>query len=390
MVGERVAGKYELRRLLGEGAMGAVYEGLHVDLGKRLAIKVVRREFSENPEIVARFRREARAASAVESEYIAQIFDFGRDDAHGLYMIIEYLEGEDLEARLVRERWIDERDTATIGIHVARGLAKAHAAGIIHRDLKPANVFLTRRDDGSLLAKILDFGVSKFDHAGTAAEPTLTALGTTLGTPQYMSPEQCVGKLQLDPRTDVWSLCAVLYEMVAGEAAVPAGGGHIATMQRIVRQDVQPLARRASWASERLARIIDAGLVRDRGARIPAASTLAAKLLEAFPDAASRPSMHASAPHPTDVSELVPTEEDSASTTTGSGSGTDALAPTAQALRSAPLPREPAPAAGTLVPPSSEPPSSDPQSSRGENVEIFARNRDLPSEVIALRTKRKK
>ena len=167
-MGERVAGKYELKRVLGTGAMGAVYEGVHVDIGKRLAIKLIHPEFCESLEVVARFRREARAASAVESEYIVQIYDFGRDDRLGLYMVIEYLEGEDLEARLARERWISEKDTATIGLQVARGLAKAHAAGIVHRDLKPANVFLTERDDGSILAKILDFGISKFEPDASA------------------------------------------------------------------------------------------------------------------------------------------------------------------------------------------------------------------------------
>jgi serine/threonine-protein kinase len=373
-----------------------VYEGVHVDLGKRLAIKLIRREFSDNPEIVERFRREARAASAVESEYIAQIFDFGRDPTSGLYMIIEYLEGEDLETRLARERWVEERDIATVGIHAARGLAKAHAAGIVHRDLKPANIFLTRRDDGSLLAKILDFGISKFEHngnAGTTAEPTLTGLGTTLGTPQYMSPEQCVGKLTLDGRTDVWSLCAVLYEMAAGEPAVPGGGGHIATMQRIVRQDVTPLAMRASWVSAKLARIVDAGLTRDRGARIPNASTLAAKLIEVFPDAASHPALSASMPRRTDVSELAP---QSGGTSPWASTIADPL-PSAEALLAA----ESTPGAaaapeaaagsrdgafvhGTQAPPSSEPPGSE----RGEDVEIFARNRDIPSEVIALRTNR--
>ncbi|HEX3344152.1 MAG TPA: serine/threonine-protein kinase [Polyangiaceae bacterium] len=228
MLGERVAGKYELKRLLGSGSMGAVYEGVHIDLGKRLAIKLIHPEFGESAEVVARFRREARAASAVESDYIGQIFDFGRDEALGLYMVIEYLEGEDLESRLQRERWIGELDAATIGLQVARGLAKAHAAGIIHRDLKPANIFLTKRDDGSVLAKILDFGISKFEPERgpvSIVEPTLTAHGTTLGTPQYMSPEQCEGKVALDVRTDVWSLCTVLYEMIAGEPASPTRAG---------------------------------------------------------------------------------------------------------------------------------------------------------------------
>jgi serine/threonine-protein kinase len=402
MIGERVAGKYELKRLLGEGAMGAVYEGVHVDLGKRLAIKLIRREFSENPEIVERFRREARAASAVESEYIAQIFDFGRDASRGLYMIIEYLEGEDLETRLARERWIDERDTATVGIHVARGLAKAHAAGIVHRDLKPANIFLTRRDDGALLAKILDFGVSKFERnaqaGGPSSEPTLTGLGTTLGTPQYMSPEQCVGKLALDGRTDVWSLCAVLYEMAAGEPAVPGGGGHIATMQRIVRQDVVPLAQRASWASAKLARIVDAGLARDRSARIPNASTLAAKLIEVFPDAASHPQMSAGISHRTDVSDLAPRIELDAraggtspwaSTLTDSRPSAEVLMASAETQTAAAV-QAAAPQEGVRLAepgsPSSEPPASD----GGDDVEIFARNRDFPSEVIALGSARSK
>ncbi|MGH7294839.1 MAG: serine/threonine-protein kinase, partial [Polyangiaceae bacterium] len=295
-MGERVADKYELRRLLGEGSMGAVYEGVHVDLGKRLAIKLIHPEFCESAEVVARFRREARAASAVESDYIVQIFDFGRDEQRGLYMVIEYLEGEDLETRLRRERWISEQDTATIGLQVARGLAKAHAAGIVHRDLKPANIFLLKRDDGSVHAKILDFGISKFESARgpvSLAEPTLTAFGTTLGTPQYMSPEQCEGKVDLDVRTDVWSLCAVLYEMIAGEPAIPDEGGHVAAMTRIVRQDVPPLATRADWVSPRLAEAIDSGLVRDRERRTASATALALRLVDAFPTAGSRPSITA-------------------------------------------------------------------------------------------------
>jgi len=196
MLGSRVAGKYLLRRLLGEGAMGAVYEGVHLDIGKRLAIKVVRADLADSPGAVVRFRREARAASAVESEHIAQIYDFGRDENLGLYMVIEYLEGEDLETRLRREKWIALSDAATIGVQVARGLAKAHAAGIIHRDLKPANIFLTRHDDGSILSKLLDFGISKFDRLpdGSEPEPTVTAFGTALGTPLYMSPEQWPGE----------------------------------------------------------------------------------------------------------------------------------------------------------------------------------------------------
>jgi len=311
--GARVAAKYELRSLLGAGSMGAVYECVHVDLGKRLAIKLLRPEFSESPEIVARFRREARAACAIESEHVAQIFDFGRDERLGLYMVIEYLAGEDLEARLARERWVETNVAATIAWQAARGLAHAHQAGVIHRDLKPANLFLTRRDDGTLVTKILDFGISKLEPAKWApplgtegeAEPSLTQFGTTLGTPQYMSPEQCQGNAHLDGRTDVWSLCAVLYEMLAGQPAISDEGGCIAAMQRIVSADVRPLRDLAPWASEDLAAVVAAGLARHPDARIPNVTTLADRLLLACPEVAER-SGTAQIEHKTDPSELAP------------------------------------------------------------------------------------
>src|SRR5580704_12034291 len=245
MLGEKVAGKYQLRRLLGSGAMGAVYEGVHLDIGKRLAIKLIHAEYSDSPEVVARFRREARAASAVDSDYIVQIYDFGRDDKLGLYMVIEYLEGEDLEARLKREQWISEQEAVALGIQIGRGLAKAHTAGIVHRDLKPANIFLTKNEDGSNLVKLLDFGISKFDPdqaPQSRMEPTLTAHGTTLGTPEYMSPEQIEGWPDVDARADVWAMAAVMYEMLAGEAAVKVGGNHIMVMKYILDQDIPPLA----------------------------------------------------------------------------------------------------------------------------------------------------
>ncbi|HEX8794652.1 MAG TPA: serine/threonine-protein kinase [Polyangiaceae bacterium] len=388
MLGERVAGKYELKRVLGTGAMGAVYEGVHVDIGKRLAIKLILPEFCESQEVVGRFRREARAASAVESEYIAQIYDFGRDERLGLYMVIEYLEGEDLEARLARERWISEKDTATIGLQAARGLAKAHAAGIVHRDLKPANVFLTERDDGSILAKLLDFGISKFEPSSSGgpvslAEPTLTAHGTTLGTPQYMSPEQCEGKVELDARTDVWSLATVLYEMIAGEPAISDAGGHIAAMQRIVRSDVPPLASRASWVSPQLAAVIDAGLVRDREKRIPSAAVFVARLLEIFPDAGQRPSFTHHIAAPTDISQLGPPSVAEPPSTESD-----------PAVRAAPKPpgiSDIKPLAPVKIADTGNPASSnrEPPSSGGDSVQMFMREGDMPKELLELRKKAK-
>jgi serine/threonine-protein kinase len=394
MIGERVAGKYELKRVLGTGAMGAVYEGVHVDIGKRLAIKLILPEFCESLEVVARFRREARAASAVDSEYIAQIYDFGRDDRLGLYMVIEYLEGEDLEARLARERWISEKDTATIGLQVGRGLAKAHAAGIIHRDLKPANVFLTERDDGSILAKILDFGISKFEPSTSSAptslvEPTLTAYGTTLGTPQYMSPEQCEGKVALDARTDVWSLSAVLYEMLAGEPAISDAGGHIAAMQRIVRNDMAPLTSRASWVSEKLAAVIDAGLVRDREKRIANASIFVGRLLDVMPEAGSRPSFTSHIAAPTDISQLGPPSAYETPPSTQSDPALRAGEPKPPGTGDI-KPLAPVKIADTGNPASSKPASNpEPPSSAGDSVQLFMREKDMPKELVELRKKAK-
>jgi serine/threonine protein kinase len=306
-IGERVAGKYELKRKLGSGAMGAVYECVHVELGKRLAIKLIHRDHADSPDAVARFRREARAASAIESDHIVQVYDVGEDDESGLFMVQELLEGEDLEARIGRERWIDIRSSAMIGWQVARGLARAHAVGVVHRDLKPANIFLMRRDDGSLLAKILDFGISKISgltNPTSEREPTITARGTTLGTPQYMAPEQCAGKKDLDGRADVWAVCALMYEMLAGEPAVTTQtGGNLATLMWIVNNDIPPLWPRAPWVPLALARVIDAGMLRDRERRIPDAATLADRIAQAYPEATLRTSF-VTVDHPTDISEL--------------------------------------------------------------------------------------
>jgi serine/threonine protein kinase len=393
MLGERVAGKYELKRVLGTGAMGSVYEGVHVDIGKRLAIKLIHPEFCDSAEAVSRFRREARAASAVDSDYIVQIYDFGRDDRLGLYMVIEYLEGEDLDTRLGRERWISEQETASIGIQVGRGMVRAHAAGIVHRDLKPANIFLLKRDDGSTHAKILDFGISKFEPERapmSVAEPTLTAHGITLGTPQYMSPEQCEGKPNVDARADIWALCAVLYEMIAGETAISEVGGHIGVMLRILKEDIPPLAKRASWVSEKLAAVIDAGLVRDRNKRVANAATFVGMLLDAFPDAGSRPSighLHRA----TDISELGPPGSEPAPSTTSDPSVRAASVAHAGPARVPALPAQAAPAPKSKLVDTGNPPSSGgPPSSADDSVAIFMREESLPRELLELRAKAKK
>ena len=272
--------------------MGSVYEGQHVDLGKKVAVKVLDAVAHTSAELATRFRREARAASAVESDGIVQVFDVGRDPDIGLYMVMELLSGEDLEMRLRQQpgRRLDPVVVAHIGHQVARALVKAHAARVIHRDLKPANIFLTNRDDGSMKVKILDFGISKLlaseTSTGTGKERLLelTAAGVALGTPQYMSPEQAQGLTTVDHRADVWGLGVVLYEALAGFPAFPELRTYQETIINLLQGPPQPLARVAPWVPEALARVVHDALVHDPNARIQDCATFVARLSNALPE----------------------------------------------------------------------------------------------------------
>lgn len=282
IIGTTIAGKYAVKSLLGVGGMGSVYEGRHVEIGKRVAIKIIDGPAAQSGEVAARFRREARSASAVESEHILHIFDVGEDPELGLYMVMEFLEGEDLGVRLAREQRLDPAVAINIATQVARGLSKAHGANVVHRDLKPGNVFLTAREDGSLHAKIVDFGISKL----TQEDPTLstvgaklTRVGTAIGTPQYMSPEQAQGLPNVDHRTDIWSLGTVLYEMLAGRTPYDDLPTYEQTIIQIVTRPAPPLLSVAPWIDPRLAAVVDATLKHDPAERTQDAATLVRELV---------------------------------------------------------------------------------------------------------------
>jgi serine/threonine-protein kinase len=167
-------------------------------------------------------------------------------------------------------------------------LAKAHAAGIVHRDLKPANIFIAERDDGAWGAKILDFGVSKLGTgrergAHAREEPAITAVGETLGTPQYMSPEQVEGQADIDGRSDIWSLAATLYEALSGRPAYGARGNLLEVLANIMGYDAAPLSEVAPWVPAALRDAVSAGLVRDRTARTPDAVSFARAMADALP-----------------------------------------------------------------------------------------------------------
>jgi serine/threonine-protein kinase len=282
-VGMVVADKYALTGVIGIGGMGTVYEATHTEIGRRLAVKVISSEFAHSTEVERRFRREARAASAVESEHIVQVFDAGRDPIVGLYMVMEFLVGEDLSNRLARTGQMSLEEVVDLACQALRGLVKAHAAGIVHRDLKPANLFLGQREDGTLLVKLLDFGVSKVlnDAKFASLPPTsaaLTRAGSAVGTPQYMSPEQAQGLPTVDHRTDVWSLGAVLHEALAGVPPYEEMPTYEQTIIRIVTQPPRPLREAAPGISPPVAAVVDQMLSHDPGQRIALSAALRAFL----------------------------------------------------------------------------------------------------------------
>jgi eukaryotic-like serine/threonine-protein kinase len=282
LTGTTIAGKYLVKRAIGAGGMGAVYEGQHVEIGKRVAIKVIASEHARSDELAARFRREARAASAVESEHIVHVFDVGQDESAGLYMVMEMLSGTDVSTRLERAGGALPIDEAiTIIQQAARGLAKAHAAGVVHRDLKPANLFITTREDGTPCVKILDFGISKLAaRENDSKQSSLTREGVVIGTPQYMSPEQAQG-LAVDHRTDIWSLGAVAYEILSGHPAFAPRDTYEQMIVQIVTTKPRPLREVAPHVPAEVAAIVDATLVSDLATRLPDAATFAKRLSEA-------------------------------------------------------------------------------------------------------------
>jgi tRNA A-37 threonylcarbamoyl transferase component Bud32 len=215
-VGKLVGGKYRLVRLVGSGGMGEVYEAHHAAIGRRFAIKFLHPLLAGNGEAVVRFQREAQAAGGLENENIAAVVDMGTAEDRTPFLVMEYLDGEDLGRLLVRSGPLSAPRATYITIQVCRGLSAAHARDIVHRDLKPENLFICKRNDGSDQVKILDFGIAKL-HASTG----LTQTGTTMGTPFYMSPEQARGAKEVDPRTDIYSLGVILYEMLSGAKPHP-------------------------------------------------------------------------------------------------------------------------------------------------------------------------
>jgi eukaryotic-like serine/threonine-protein kinase len=210
--GALVDGKYRILRLIGEGGWGVVYEAENVRTLKHVALKLLRPRPELTADIRTRFEREAQAAGRIGSDHIVEVFDLGTLDDGTHYMVMELLQGQDLASRL-QQGPVDSLVAVKLVVQLLEGLAAAHEAGIFHRDLKPENVFLVPTRSGDEFVKILDFGISKF-NAPDLTSATIT--GAVLGSPVYMAPEQARGLKHVDPRTDLYSVGAVLYEMLTG------------------------------------------------------------------------------------------------------------------------------------------------------------------------------
>jgi serine/threonine protein kinase len=272
LVGKTI-NKYEIVRLIGRGGMGTVYEAINTSIGKRVAMKFVDAESAHNKDAVARFQREAQAASAVESAHIVEIFDSGTSDEGLPFIVMELLRGEDLGHRIKRCGRLELSEALHITAQILRGLHRAHEAGIIHRDLKPDNIFLVDRDDDADFAKVLDFGISKMQRFGEVPAKTLTREGTVLGTPFYMAPEQAQALNDIDGRADLWSVGAILYECLSGRPP-HSGTTYEQVIINICMKDPEDIRAHNPAVPEALAKTLAKALCRDKEGRFSSAREL--------------------------------------------------------------------------------------------------------------------
>lgn len=272
--GQVLAGKYRIDRVLGAGGMGVVVAATHLQLEQRVAIKLVRREALANPEVVARFEREARLAVRLRSEHVARVIDVGRLPDGAPYIVMEYLEGQDLAAVLAQRGALPVTLASDYVIQACEAIAEAHALGIVHRDLKPANLFLAATAHGQHTVKVLDFGISK---SAIGAELDVTKTQAVMGSPGYMSPEQMRSTKHVDGRSDVWALGVILYELVAGHPPF-AAETFTALCVKIAVDPHPPLLRAAAALPAGFAELVDRALQKDPALRTPSVVELARAL----------------------------------------------------------------------------------------------------------------
>jgi len=280
--GQILAGKYRVERVLGQGGMGIVVEAIHLQLGQRVAIKFVLPEVLHNPEIRSRFLREAQAAAQLRSAHVARVVDIGTLETGSPYIVMEYLDGEDLGSILRRVGPLPVATAAAWLLEACEALAEAHALGIIHRDLKPANLFLAYGAGGLQSIKVFDFGISKVISSGAGLEPSLTRTISVLGSPGYASPEQLRATKNVDHRTDIWALGVTLYQLVSAD--LPWTADTLPELSIKIAIDPPPALSPELRVPAAFERIIRRCLEKDPAQRFPNVAALAEALGAFVPD----------------------------------------------------------------------------------------------------------
>jgi serine/threonine-protein kinase len=275
-IGERL-GAYLVTAHLADGALSAVYRAEHHETGDPVAVKVLRRTVVGDRMAVERFRREYETAKLLRSPYIVEVLDFGEAVGGAPFMVMELLEGRTLSALLAREGPMPPARLVRIVCQLALGLHCAHADGVVHRDLKPGNVFICETH-GTESARILDFGSVKLQ---VSMGPKLTALGMTVGSPCYMSPEQAMGRPDVDPRSDLFSLAALVHEMATGEVAF-AGSVVGEILAKIIEEEPSPVSDLSPQYPRSFDEVVARGLHKDKGRRFASAIELAEAALAAL------------------------------------------------------------------------------------------------------------
>ncbi len=278
--GDILADKYRVDTILGVGGMGVVVSAEHIELSQKVAVKFMLPTMLDNAEAVERFLREARAAVRLRSEHVARVLDVGRLNNNAPYIIMEFLEGEDLYDYIRKYAPCSPASAIDIILQACKAMAEAHSLGIIHRDLKPANLFMSQRPDGSQLVKVLDFGISKLLEESNGVCKTKTSVA--LGSPAYMSPEQMRSAKHVDNRADIWSLGAILYQMLSKSLPFEAESPP-EMFAKVLGDDPTPLLSVMPNIDPDLAAVVHMCLAKDRNERFASVSQLA-KAIAPFGD----------------------------------------------------------------------------------------------------------